>query len=277
MDGDLEISLENKKQSSSKWFKELRNQMVGSIEKIDNSNFKEKQWDRDQGGGGLMSILKGNIFEKVGVNISTVHGEFSEEFRKKMPGTEKDPSFWASGISVVAHMKNPKIAAAHFNTRYIVTSSKSWFGGGCDLTPAIPEKTETENFHIGLKRTLDLHDKKYYPKFKKDCDDYFYLKHRKEPRGIGGIFFDYLNTSNFQKDLNFIKDVGQFFSNFINLNTIRKKDLNYDDNDLEKLSHKRSRYVEFNLLHDRGTLFGLKTGGNIDAILMSMPPEAKWL
>ena len=276
MAGNLEVNFEDKKQSSSKWFRELRNQMVGSIEKIDSSNFKEKQWDRDQGGGGLMSILKGDIFEKVGVNISTVHGEFSEEFRKNIPGTEKDPTFWASGISVVAHMKNPKIAAAHFNTRYIVTSSKSWFGGGCDLTPAIPEKEETENFHNGLKRTLDQHNEEYYSKFKKECDAYFYLKHRKEPRGIGGIFFDYLNTNNFEKDLNFIKDVGQFFANFIIKNTNDKKNLSYDQEDLKKLSHKRSRYVEFNLLHDRGTLFGLKTGGNIEAILMSMPPEAKW-
>jgi coproporphyrinogen III oxidase len=276
MVGNLAESLEKQKQSSSQWFKELRNQMVGSIEKIDSSNFKEKQWNRDQGGGGLMSILKGDVFEKVGENISTVHGKFSEEFRKNIPGTEEDPSFWASGISVVAHMKNPKIAAAHFNTRYIVTSSKSWFGGGCDLTPAIPEKTETENFHTGLKRTLDLHDQKYYPKFKKECDEYFYLKYRKEPRGIGGIFFDYLNNDNFEKDLNLIMDVGQFFANFIISNTNSKKDLTYDSDDLKKLSHKRSRYVEFNLLHDRGTLFGLKTGGNIDAILMSMPPEARW-
>ena len=276
MVGNLGINFDDNKQASSKWFRELRNQMVGSIEKVDNSGFKETQWDRDQGGGGLMSILKGDVFEKVGVNISSVHGKFSEEFRKNIPGTEKDPSFWASGISVVAHMKNPKIAAAHFNTRYIVTSSKSWFGGGCDLTPAIPEERETVSFHSGLKRTLDQHNQEYYSKFKKECDEYFYLKHRKEPRGIGGIFFDYLNTDNFEKDLNFIKDLGQFFANFIITNTNDKKDLSYDQEDLEKLSHKRSRYVEFNLLQDRGTLFGLKTGGNIDAILMSMPPEAKW-
>ena len=276
MVGNLGINFDDNKQASSKWFRELRNQMVGSIEKVDNSGFKETQWDRDQGGGGLMSILKGDVFEKVGVNISSVYGKFSEEFRKNIPGTEKDPSFWASGISVVAHMKNPKIAAAHFNTRYIVTSSKSWFGGGCDLTPAIPEERETVSFHSGLKRTLDQHNQEYYSKFKKECDEYFYLKHRKEPRGIGGIFFDYLNTDNFEKDLNFIKDLGQFFANFIITNTNDKKDLSYDQEDLKKLSHKRSRYVEFNLLQDRGTLFGLKTGGNIDAILMSMPPEAKW-
>ncbi|MDB9776480.1 oxygen-dependent coproporphyrinogen oxidase [Alphaproteobacteria bacterium] len=276
MVGNLGINFDDNKQASSKWFRELRNQMVGSIEKVDNSSFKETQWDRDQGGGGLMSILKGDVFEKVGVNISSVYGKFSEEFRKNIPGTEKDPSFWASGISVVAHMKNPKIAAAHFNTRYIVTSSKSWFGGGCDLTPAIPEERETMSFHSGLKRTLDQHNQEYYSKFKKECDEYFYLKHRKEPRGIGGIFFDYLNTDNFEKDLDFIKDVGQFFANFIITNTNDKKNLSYDQEDLKKLSHKRSRYVEFNLLQDRGTLFGLKTGGNIEAILMSMPPEAKW-
>ena len=258
-----------------KWFRELRNQMVGAIQTLDGSTFTEKQWERPGGGGGIMSILKGNLFEKVGVNISTVYGEFSEEFRGNMPGTEEEPSFWASGISVVAHMKNPKIAAAHFNTRYISTKGNQWFGGGCDLTPAIPEKIETTNFHEGLERTCNQHDKSYYNNFKKQCDDYFYLKHRKEPRGIGGIFFDYVNT-NFEKDFSFIKDTGQYFINFLIDNTKRKRDFEFDQNDLITLSKKRSRYVEFNLLYDRGTLFGLKTGGNIDAILMSMPPSANW-
>ena len=267
--------IDNQQIQAENWFRELRNQMVGSIQKVEGSTFEEKEWQRPGGGGGKMSILKGEIFEKVGVNISTVHGEFSEEFRGSMPGTEKDPSFWASGISVVAHMKNPKIAAAHFNTRYITTKGKQWFGGGCDLTPAIPEIVETDNFHQGLKRTCDQHHQDYYDRFKKQCDEYFYLKHRKEPRGIGGIFFDYI-SDNFEKDLSFIKDTGQFFINFIVDNVNRKKDLNFDNNDLKALSIKRSRYVEFNLLYDRGTLFGLKTGGNIDAILMSMPPEAKW-
>jgi coproporphyrinogen III oxidase len=267
--------IDNQQIQAENWFRELRNQMVGSIQKVEGSTFEEKEWQRPGGGGGKMSILKGEIFEKVGVNISTVHGEFSEEFRGSMPGTEKDPSFWASGISVVAHMKNPKIAAAHFNTRYITTKGKQWFGGGCDLTPAIPEIEETDNFHQGLKRTCDQHHQDYYDRFKKQCDEYFYLKHRKEPRGIGGIFFDYI-SNNFEKDLSFIKDTGQFFINFIVDNVNRKKDLNFDNNDLKALSIKRSRYVEFNLLYDRGTLFGLKTGGNIDAILMSMPPEAKW-
>jgi coproporphyrinogen III oxidase len=267
--------IQNQQQQAEKWFRELRNQMVGAIQKVDGSTFQEKEWQRPGGGGGLMSILKGEVFEKVGVNISTVHGEFSEEVRGNMPGTEEDPSFWASGISVVAHMKNPKIAAAHFNTRYITTKGKQWFGGGCDLTPAIPEEKETENFHEGLKRTCDPHNKEYYEQFKKQCDEYFYLKHRKEPRGIGGVFFDYI-SNNFEKDLFFIRDIGQYFINFIIDNVNRKKDLDYTEDDLKALSQKRSRYVEFNLLYDRGTLFGLKTGGNIDAILMSMPPEAKW-
>jgi coproporphyrinogen III oxidase len=267
--------IQNQQQQAEKWFKQLRNLMVGAIQKVDGSTFQEKEWQRPGGGGGLMSILKGDIFEKVGVNISTVHGEFSEEFRGSMPGTEENSSFWASGISVVAHMKNPKIAAAHFNTRYITTKGKQWFGGGCDLTPAIPEEKETENFHEGLKRTCDPHNKEYYEQFKKQCDEYFYLKHRKEPRGIGGVFFDYI-SNNFEKDLFFIRDIGQYFINFIIDNVNRKKDLDYTEDDLRALSLKRSRYVEFNLLYDRGTLFGLKTGGNIDAILMSMPPEAKW-
>ena len=267
--------IDNQQIKAENWFRELRNQMVGSIQKVEGSTFEEKEWQRPGGGGGRMSILKGEIFEKVGVNISTVHGEFSEEFRGSMPGTEEDPSFWASGISVVAHMKNPKIAAAHFNTRYITTKGKQWFGGGCDLTPAIPEIEETDNFHQGLKRTCDQHHQDYYDRFKKQCDEYFYLKHRKEPRGIGGIFFDYI-SDNFEKDLSFIKDTGQFFINFIIDNVNRKKSLNFDDSDLKTLSKKRARYVEFNLLYDRGTLFGLKTGGNIDAILMSMPPNASW-
>ena len=267
--------IQNQQQQAEKWFRELRNQMVGAIQKVDGATFQEKEWQRPGGGGGLMSILKGEVFEKVGVNISTVHGEFSEEFRGKMPGTEEDPSFWASGISVVAHMKNPKIAAAHFNTRYITTKGKQWFGGGCDLTPAIPEEKETKNFHEGLKRTCNPHGQEYYEQFKQQCDEYFYLKHRKEPRGIGGVFFDYI-SNNFEKDLFFIKDIGQYFINFIIDNVNRKKDLGYNKDDLIALSQKRSRYVEFNLLYDRGTLFGLKTGGNIDAILMSMPPEAKW-
>ena len=267
--------LKNQQNQAEKWFRELRNQMVGAIQKIDGSSFAEKEWKRPGGGGGLMSILKGDIFEKVGVNISTVHGEFSKEFRGSMPGTEEDPSFWASGISVVAHMKNPKIAAAHFNTRYITTKGKQWFGGGCDLTPAVPEKIETNNFHEGLERTCDQHNKDYYNQFKKQCNEYFYLKHRNEPRGIGGIFFDYKNN-NFEKDFKFVRDVGvtfQLLFNEIIRKKIKKKWI-LKDKELQYI--KRGRYAEFNLLYDRGTKFGLETGGNIEGILMSLPPIAKW-
>ena len=260
---------------AEKWFQELRNQMVGAIQKLDESTFIEKNWERPGGGGGLMSVLRGNIFEKVGVNISTVHGEFSEEFRKSMPGTNEDPSFWATGISVVAHMKNPKIAAAHFNTRYITTKGKQWLGGGCDLTPAIPEEKETKNFHQGLERTCNQHDENYYKIFKKQCDDYFYLEHRKEPRGIGGIFFDY-KKNNFEKDFKFVRDVGITFQLIFNKIILKKVKKKWNSKDKDNQYFKRGRYAEFNLLYDRGTKFGLQTGGNVDGILMSLPPLAKW-
>ena len=267
--------IQNQQKQAEQWFKELRNQMVGAIQKIDGSIFQEKEWQRPGGGGGLMSILKGEIFEKVGVNISTVHGEFSEEFRDNMPGTEEDPSFWASGISVVAHMKNPKIAAAHFNTRYITTKGKQWFGGGCDLTPAIPEEKETKNFHEGLKRTCDPHGQEYYEQFKQQCDEYFYLKHRKEPRGIGGIFFDY-KKENWDRDFAFVRDVGIAFSYLFKEIIAKKFKKRWKKKDKLIQNKKRGRYVEFNLLHDRGTKFGLQTGGNVEAILMSLPPTANW-
>lgn len=270
----MSISIENKKKLTSSWFQNLQNQMISSFETLDTKKFQKKTWDRPGGGGGIMAIMKGEVFEKVGVNSSVVHGKFSDEFRKKIPGTENSAKFWAAGISIVAHMKNPKIAAAHFNTRFIATE-RSWFGGGCDLTPAVPDEKETKSFHQGLenlckKNTYD------YPKWKKDCDEYFYLKHRKEPRGVGGIFFDYLNEDNFDNEFNFIKDLGVYFKDFVHDNTVRKKDLSYNAMDIIKLMHKRSRYVEFNLLYDRGTLFGLKTDGNVEAILMSMPPKAEW-
>ena len=270
----MSISIENKKKLTSSWFQNLQNQMISSFESLDTKKFQKKTWDRPGGGGGIMAIMKGEVFEKVGVNSSVVHGKFSDEFRKKIPGTENSAKFWAAGISIVAHMKNPKIAAAHFNTRFIATE-KSWFGGGCDLTPAVPDEKETKSFHQGLenlckKNTYD------YPKWKKDCDEYFYLKHRKEPRGVGGIFFDYLNEDNFDNEFNFIKDLGVYFKDFVHDNTVRKKDSSYNAMDIIKLMHKRSRYVEFNLLYDRGTLFGLKTDGNVEAILMSMPPKAEW-
>ena len=269
-----------KKEIVDSWFSYLHSQICKEFELIENNKFtfSQREWKKEnkKEGGGISCLLEGGkIFDKVGVNKSTVSGIFPKKFRSRILGAEKRGKYWASGVSVVAHMKNPKIAAAHFNTRYITTKGKKWFGGGCDLTPAIPEKKETDNFHHGLKRTCDQHHKDYYDQFKKQCDEYFYLKHRNEPRGVGGIFFDYI-SENFEKDLSFIKDVGQYFINFIIENVNRKKDLGFDENDLKALFKKRSRYVEFNLLYDRGTLFGLKTGGNIDAILMSMPPNAMW-
>ena len=285
------LPTKKEKKEVEEWFGYLRDLICESFENIEKEfqnklikkspgKFKKKKWKRfkinNKGGGGEISIMKGRIFEKVGVNISTVYGSFSKEFKKQIPGCEKKPNFWASGISLVAHLHSPFIPAVHLNTRHIITT-KSWFGGGTDITPAISDKKNITFFHNALKKTCSDHNKKYYPKFKKWCDEYFFLKHRNEPRGAGGIFFDYLNTNNWENDFNFVKEVGKCFLNTypeIVKNKVSKK---WSMSDREKLLIKRSRYAEFNLLYDRGTKFGLKTGGNVDAILMSMPPETKWL
>lgn len=269
---------------TSKWFSYLRDKICNSFEEIEKEyaakqdllpgNFKRKSWQREGGGGGVMSIMHGNVFEKVGVNISTVDGKFSEEFRAKIPGTEKSADFFATGISVVAHMKSPLVPAMHFNTRYIETGKK-WFGGGGDLTPTYPDDIETQEFYLAFKNACDKHDETYYPKFKEQCDKYFYLKHRNETRGVGGIFYDYL-SNDFEKDFAFTKDVGLAILN-IYPDIVRKKmNMKWTKEQRENLLVKRGRYVEFNLLYDRGTTFGLSTGGNIEAILMSLPPEVKW-
>ncbi|MDC3065874.1 oxygen-dependent coproporphyrinogen oxidase, partial [Candidatus Pelagibacter sp.] len=217
----------------------------------------------------------GKVFEKVGVNFSEVYGKFSNKFKKNIPGTEKSSKFWASGISVVMHMKNPYVPAMHFNTRYIVTGH-GWFGGGMDVTPCFNDKKLERWFHSKLKSACDKHDKTYYPKYKKWCDQYFYLPHRNESRGIGGIFFDY-KKDNYEKDFSFIRDVGlnfkEIFKEIIKIKN--KKKWKKKDKDIQNL--KRGRYVEFNLLYDRGTKFGLQTGGNVEGILMSLPPIAKWI
>ena len=260
--------------NAQEWFKELRAKLINDIEKIENQKFIVTEWKHREEGGGKMSKVKGSIIEKGGVNISTVAGKFEKNFSKNIVGTENNNSYKATGISVVLHPYSPYIPSMHFNTRYLETE-KSWFGGGMDITPCLPFEEE-KDYHVELKKMCDQHNDNYYPKFKKWCDEYFYLPHRNEPRGIGGIFFDNLNNNNWNKDFNFIKDVGSFFNNYATQIINKYKDKSWNNEDKEIQLKKRSRYAEFNLLHDKGTRFGLETGGNIDAILMSMPPQASW-
>jgi len=222
-----------------------------------------------------MSIMKGNVFEKVGVNISTVSGQFPADYKSKIKGTKNSPNYWASGISLVAHMHSPKVPAFHFNTRFLVTG-ESWFGGGGDMTPTFVNEKDTIFFHEKMEEACNPYDKSYYPEFKKQCDEYFYLPHRNEPRGQGGIFFDYLNTGDWEKDFSFVKDVGQKTLEAITTIVKKHKDIKWSEDEKDLQLIKRGRYVEFNLLWDRGTLFGIKTGGSTEAILMSMPPTVKW-
>ena len=280
------LDLEQKKEKAVAWFHLLQEEICSEFLAIENEVpnqssdlnagvFVEKVWKREGGGGGKMRLMNGRIFEKVGVNTSIVHGELSEEFRASIPGAKRDGKFWAAGISVVAHPVNPYVPAAHMNTRFIITS-KSWFGGGADLTPIRPADGQAEKFHAALKKACDNYKKDSYAKFKKWCDDYFYLKHRDEPRGAGGIFFDSLDNVDWNTDFEFIQDVGSTFKNCYSEIVKETKNTIWNDSDREYQEIRRGRYVEFNLLYDRGTLFGLKTGGNIDAILMSLPPKVRW-
>ena len=269
-----------KQKLASNWFKLLQKIICDNVEEIEKNKvkFETKMWNKNniknEGGGEFRVLKNGKVFEKVGVNFSEVYGKFSNEMKKNVPGASTNPNFWASGISVVMHMKNPHVPAIHFNTRFIYTTH-GWFGGGMDVTPCIYDIKEKELLNNELKKMCNRHNKNYYKKYKKWCDKYFYLPHRKEARGIGGIFFDY-KKKNWEKDFKFVMDLGLTFKKIFNLiiNKKNKKKWTLKEKELQYI--KRGRYTEFNLLYDRGTKFGLRTGGNIEAILMSLPPIAKW-
>ena len=275
-----EMELDIKKDLTSSWFKLLQDAFCNDIVNLENhkAKFISTTWKRnknkDEGGGNYKILRNGRVFDKVGVNFSKVYGKLPKKFQKNILGANKDPRFWASGISVVMHMKNPLIPAMHFNTRFISTTQQ-WFGGGMDVTPSKKDDLEKKDFHQTLKKMCNKHNKNYYKKYKKWCDEYFYLPHREEARGIGGIFFDYKNN-NFIKDFKFVRDVGVTFQKLFNKIIRKKLKKKWSTNDKELQYVKRGRYVEFNLLHDRGTKFGLQTGGNVEGILMSLPPLAKW-
>ena len=283
------------KDQAEKWFRELRDQICAEFETLETEltgtdfaahpagRFEQTPWDRStednaHGGGGVMSVMRGGrVFEKVGVNISKVHGKFSADFAAKIPGAdENDGGFWAAGISLVAHMRNPHVPPVHMNTRMIVTS-KQWFGGGADLNPIFEDAKDSADFHGALKACCDRHDPDYHPKFKAWADEYFFIKHRNESRGIGGIFYDYLDSGNWDADFAFTQDVGTTFLDIYPKLVRRHMNKDWTAAEREAQLIKRGRYAEFNLVYDRGTVFGLQTGGNVEAILMSLPPEAKWV
>jgi coproporphyrinogen III oxidase len=278
------ITLDTEQQAARDWFESLRDRICAAFVEIEreagsDSSFVYTRWDRDDdptgaGGGGVRGQMKGRVFEKVGVNVSTVGGAFSPDFAQTVHGADSDPNFFATGISLVAHMANPHVPAVHMNCRFLVTQ-KRWFGGGADLNPPIPYAEDTAEFHATMKSACDAHDPAYHPRFKKWADDYFWIPHRNVHRGVGGIFYDHLE-GDFEANFALTRDVGEAFLQIFPALVRRRMASPFTEADKAQQLTWRGRYVEFNLVHDRGTLFGLKTGGNIDAILMSLPPIAAW-
>lgn len=278
------IELDEEQRSARDWFESLRDRICAEFEAIERdagsgAAFDYLEWDRTDpdgapGGGGVRGVMKGQVFEKVGVNVSTVGGKFSPEFAATIHGAGEDPSFFATGISLVAHMANPHVPAVHMNTRFLCTT-KRWFGGGADLNPPIPHEEDTADFHARLRAACAAHDPTYYPRFSQWAEDYFFIPHRGVHRGVGGIFYDHLEGF-FEQNFAFTREVGEAFLDIFPKLVRRRMDTPFSEADRARQLEWRGRYAEFNLLYDRGTLFGLKTGGNVDAILMSLPPLASW-